>query len=369
MTTKRIVLLPGDGVGPEVVREGVKVLQVVADMFDHHFEFSEHLMGGVAIDATGSPLSEETVAACRAADAVLLGAIGGPKWSNPTAAVRPEQGLLGLRENLGLYANLRPVRLPPALVSSSPLRPDRIEGTDLVVVRELTGGIYFGLRQEAGAEGVAFDTMCYSEPEIRRIAHVAFRLAGERRGLVTSIDKANVLASGRLWRQAVNEVAREYPHIRLEHQLVDSAAMHLLRRAASFDVLLTPNMFGDILSDEASMLTGSLGMLPSASIGSGSLGVYEPVHGSAPDIAGQGIANPIGAILSVALLLRHSLDLHDEANAIEQAVDGVLEDGARTRDLAEPSQTTVGTTEMGDRIAAKIRAGTSVDTREGSLGR
>ena len=357
MSTSRIVLLPGDGVGPEVIQEGIKILQTVADAFGHRFAFSEHLMGGAAMDATGSPLPEETLVACQEADAVLLGAIGGPKWSDPTAAVRPEQGLLGLREGLSLYANLRPVRLPPALLAASPLRPDRIEGTDLVVVRELTGGIYFGPRQERTPEGVAFDTLIYSRPEIARIAHVAFRLAGQRRGLVTSIDKANVLASGRLWRQVVSEVAEGYPGVRLEHQLVDSAAMHLLRRAASFDVMLTPNMFGDILSDEASMLTGSLGMLPSASLGEGTLGVYEPVHGSAPDIAGHGIANPIGTILSAALLLRHSLGLSDEASAVERAVDATLEAGYRTADLAEPCQPSVGTSEMGDLIAAAIRSG------------
>jgi len=356
MTINNIVILPGDGVGPEVVREGVKTLQAIADTFGHSFAFAEHLIGGAAMDAVGVPLPNETLTACKETDAVLLGAIGGPKWSDPTAAVRPEQGLLGLRGDLELYANLRPVRLSPALLSASPLRPDRVEGTDLVVVRELTGGIYFGPRQEPGSDGIAFDTLRYSKSEIVRIAHIAFRLAEMRRGLVTSIDKANVLASGRLWRQTVTEVARAYPGVRLEHQLVDSAAMHLLRRAASFDVMLTPNMFGDILSDEASMLTGSLGMLPSASLGEDTLGVYEPVHGSAPDIAGQGIANPIGAILSVALLLRHSLGLQVEAEAIERAVDGVLEAGYRTADLAESSQAAVGTAEMGDLIAAGLRA-------------
>jgi len=353
--SRRIVILPGDGVGPEVMREGIKALHAVADMFGHRFEFDEFPVGGAAIDKTGSPLSEETLSACREAGAVLLGAIGGPKWSDPAAAVRPEQGLLGLREGLGLYANLRPIKLSPALLAASPLRPDRIEGTDLVVVRELTGGIYFGSRQEADADAVAFDTMCYTEPEIVRIAHIAFSLAGKRRGLVTSIDKANVLASSRLWRRTVINAAKEYPDVRLEHLLVDAAAMHLLRRAASFDVMLTPNMFGDILSDEASMLVGSLGMLPSASLGAGKLGVYEPVHGSAPDIAGQGVANPIGMILSVGLMLRHSFDLDDEANAVECAVERVLEEGLRTRELAAPSQSPVGTVEMGDRIAASVR--------------
>lgn len=352
--TMRIAVLPGDGVGPEVTREGIKILEAIAATFGHRFEFTEYPVGGAAIDATGFPLPEETLKACREAGAVLLGAIGGPKWSDPAAAVRPEQGLLGLREGLGLYANLRPVRLSPALLTASPLRPEHIEGTDLMVVRELTGGIYFGPKQESDSAGVAFDTMLYSKSEITRIAHVAFRLAGERRNLVTSIDKANVLASSRLWRQTVTEVATEYPDVRLEHLLVDAAAMHLLRRAASFDVMLTPNMFGDILSDEASMLTGSLGMLPSASLGEGKLGVYEPVHGSAPDIAGKGVANPIGTILSVGLMLRHSLDLHDEAAAVEHAVDRVLEDGYRTQDLTESVQPLVGTAEMGDRIAADV---------------
>ena len=352
---KHIVSLPGDGVGPEVVQEGIKLLHAVAETFGHRFEFTEYPVGGMAIDMTGSPLPEETLAACRDADAVLLGAIGGPKWSDPTAAVRPEQGLLGLRQGLELYANLRPVRLSPALLAASPLRPDRIEGTDLMVVRELTGGIYFGAKQEPTAAGVAFDTMRYTESEIVRIARIAFDLARTRRGMVTSIDKANVLASGRLWRQVVTDVAKTYTDVGLDHLLVDAAAMHLLRRASSFDVMLTPNMFGDILSDEASMLTGSLGMLPSASLGAGKLGVYEPVHGSAPDIAGQRIANPIGTILSTALLLRHSFDLHDEAAAVESAVDRVLAEGARTADLAQPSEAAVGTIEMGDRIAAAVR--------------
>jgi 3-isopropylmalate dehydrogenase len=356
MNPHNIVVLPGDGVGPEVTREAVKILQSIADAFDARFEFSEYPIGGVAMDSTGSPLPDNTLTACREADAVLLGAIGGPKWSDPTAAVRPEQGLLGLRHNLGLYANIRPVRLSPALLASSPLRPEFVEGTDLIVVRELTGGIYFGPRQEPSDNGVAFDTLVYSKVEIERIAHIAFQLAQSRRGLVTSIDKANVLASGRLWRQTVTEVAKDYSDVCLEHQLVDSAAMHLLRRAASFDVMLTPNMFGDILSDEASMLTGSLGMLPSASLGEGSRGVYEPIHGSAPDIAGQGIANPIGTILSTAMLLRHSLGMSAEAEVVERAVDDVLEAGYRTSDLAEPGESSIGTAEMGDLIATHIRS-------------
>ena len=358
--TMHIVTLPGDGVGPDVVHEGIKVLDAIAEAFGHRFSIDERPVGGAAIDAVGTPLPESSLASCREADAVLLGAIGGPKWADPTAAIRPEQGLLALREGLGLYANLRPVRLSQALVSSSPLRPERIAGTDLLVVRELTGGIYFGERREAGDDGVAYDTMRYTAREIERIAHIAFRIAGERRGLVTSIDKANVLASSRLWRRTVMRVAAGYPGVRLEYLLVDAAAMHLLRRAPDFDVMLTANMFGDILSDEASMLAGSLGMLPSASLGDGGCGVYEPVHGSAPDIAGRGIANPIGTILSVALLLRHSLDLPDEADAVEGAVDRVLGEGHRTADLAGPSESIVGTGEMGDRIAAAVRASVEV---------
>ena len=350
----RIAVLPGDGVGPDVIAEGLKTLRVVGEVYGHNFETVEQPIGGAAIDASGSPLPGPTLAACRKADAVLLGAIGGPKWSDPGVSVRPEQGLLDLRQKLGLYANLRPVRLSPALLDASPLRSECIEGTDLLVVRELTGGLYFGDRREAGNDGKAFDTMEYTETEIVRIAQVAFRLAGERRGRVASIDKANVLATSRLWRRTVTSVAAEYPDVRLEHVLVDAAAMRLLRRASDFDVLLTANLFGDILSDEASMLAGSLGMLPSASLGEGTLGVYEPVHGSAPDIAGQGIANPIATILSAAMLLLHSLALHDEATAIERAVDRVLAAGARTADLAGPSKPTVGTAEMGDRIARAI---------------
>jgi 3-isopropylmalate dehydrogenase len=358
----RIAVLPGDGIGPDVIAEGLKILRAVGETYGHRFETTDHPIGGAAIAATGSPLPEATLVACRSADAILLGAIGGVQQSAPSA-VRPEQALLDLRRELKLYVNLRPVRLSPALLDASPLRPERIEGTNLLVVRELTGGIYFGKRQEADSEGIAFDTMEYSESEIVRIAHVAFRLAGERRGRVASIDKANVLACSRLWRRTVDAVATEYPGVHLEHLLVDAAAMMLLRQAPEFDVMLTANMFGDILSDEASMLAGSLGMLPSASFGEGRRGVYEPVHGSAPDIAGQGIANPIGTILSVGMLLRHSLGLHDEAVAVEQAVDRVLDAGARTADLARSPDSAVGTTEMGDRIADAVVDGAAV--REG----
>jgi 3-isopropylmalate dehydrogenase len=351
-----IVTLPGDGIGTEVVTEGVKALRAVASRYRHRFTFEEALIGGCAMDATGSPLPEATLDACRRADAVLFGAVGGPRWSDPTAPIRPEQGLLGLRRGLGLYANLRPVCLYPALLGASPLRPERLEGVDLLVVRELTSGIYFGPRQEATENNrTAYDTMVYTADEVRRIAHVAFRLAQQRRGKVTVVDKANVLATSRLWRRVVTEVAAEYPGVALETMLVDAAAMHLIRRPADFDVILTANMFGDILTDEASMLAGSVGMLPSASLGEGRVGVYEPIHGSAPDIVGQGVANPLAAILSVAMLLRHSLGLEGEARAVEGAVEAVLAEGYRTKDIHGENTILVGTAEMGDLVAERIR--------------
>lgn len=331
-----IVLLPGDGIGPEVVAEGRRVLEVVADRFSHHFEFSEHLIGGCAIDATGSALPDATLAACRASNAVLLGAVGGPKWDDPAAPVRPEQGLLAIRKGLELYANLRPARPHPALVDASPLRPERLQGVDLLVVRELTGGLYFG--QPKGREAQkgrvrAVDTLEYTDFEIRRVVALAFRLAAGRRRKVTSVDKANVLETSRLWRQTATALAAGHAGIVLEHMLVDTAAMRLVTIPAAFDVLVTENMFGDILTDEAAVLVGSMGMLPSASLGDTGPGLYEPVHGSAPDIAGQGIANPIGTILSVALLLRYSLKFEREASALEAAVDATIGDGARTVDL------------------------------------
>ncbi|MGD2105095.1 MAG: 3-isopropylmalate dehydrogenase [Anaerolineae bacterium] len=357
----RIVALPGDGIGPEVVAEGIRVLRRVAARFGHCVALEERLIGGCAIDVTGDPLPEETLQACRGADAVLMGGVGGAKWSDPEADVRPEQGLLGLRQSLGLFANLRPVHVYPALVDASPLRPELLEGVDLVVVRELTGGIYFGERHEVGADDgaaygplVAYDTMIYHADEVERIAHRAFRLARERRGLVTSVDKANVLASSRLWRRVVTDVAQAYPDVTLEHVLVDAAAMRLLRSPSHFDVILTTNMFGDILTDEASMLAGSMGLLPSASLSTGRFGVYEPIHGSAPDIAGGGIANPLATILSVAMLLRHSVGLEDEAVAVEEAVEAVLEDGLRTPDIAGPDAETVGTKAMGDAVVARL---------------
>ncbi len=359
----KIDLLPGDGIGPEVIASARAVLEAVSRGSGYRLHIEEHLIGGCAIDAQGNPLPETTLQACRNADAVLLGAVGGPKWDDPGASVRPEQGLLGLRKALDLFANLRPVRPHPDLLAASPLRPERLVGVDLVVVRELTGGIYFGeprLRREVRGEVEAVDTLVYSQSEIRRVAHTAFQLARGRRAKVSSVDKANVLESSRLWRQTVSEVARSYPDVALEHILVDAAAMYLLSRPASFDVILTENMFGDILTDEASMLTGSMGNLPSASLGEmvNSLnlpfGLYEPIHGSAPDIAGKGIANPIGAILSAAMLLRHSLGLAREAEALEHAVSGVLSAGHRTIDLASPGEPACSTAEITDLILVQL---------------
>lgn len=333
----QIVLLPGDGIGPEVVDEGRQMLDAVAAVYGHQFTYEERLIGGCAIDAQGTALSDETLAACRAADVVLLGAVGGPKWDDPTAAVRPEQGLLKLRYQLGLFANLRPVHVYPELVGSSPLRQERLDGVDILFLRELTGGIYFGeprFREPIPGGVRAVDSMVYTDAEIRRVVRLAFRLVQARRRRLTSVDKANVLETSRLWRQTVMQVAAEFPAVQVEHQLVDSMAMKIILNPSAFDVVVTENMFGDILTDEASVLAGSLGMLPSASLGESALGVYEPVHGSAPDIAGQGIANPIGTILSVALLLRHSLALEAEAHAVERAVADALASGARTADLA-----------------------------------
>lgn len=329
-----IVVLPGDGIGPEVTAGAVAVLRSVADGHGHQFNFREFDIGGIAIDRHGDPLPDVTLDACKAADAVLLGAVGGPKWSDPNAKIRPEQGLLKMRRELGLYANLRPVRPHAATIAASPIKPHLLAGVDMVVVRELTGGIYFGDKQRT-TDG-ASDLCSYSVAEIERILRRACTLARGRRGQVTSVDKANVLETSRLWRETATRIARdEFPDITLEHQLVDSMAMHLLSRPRTFDVVVTENMFGDILTDEASMLAGSMGLLPSASIGDGRRGVYEPIHGSAPDIAGRGIANPYGAILSAAMLLRHSLDLPVEAECIERAVDKALDSGAFTADIAD----------------------------------
>ena len=332
------------------------MLELVASRFGHTFSFADHLIGGAAIDASGNPLPPETLAACEGADAVLLGAVGGPRWDDPQAKVRPEQGLLGLRRALGLYANLRPVRVHPALAALSPLKEDRIAGVDVLFVRELTGGLYFGqprLRETVGGLRRAVDTLEYTDAEIGRVVRMAFRLARGRRKLVTSLDKANVLESSRLWREVANEVAGEHPDVRLEHQLVDSAAMRLVASPRAFDVVVTENMFGDILTDEAAVIAGSLGLLPSASLGDARRGLYEPIHGSAPDIAGKGIANPVGTIGSVALLLRHSLGLEPEARAVEAAVEAAIAGGARTADL-HPGGKPLSTSEMGAAVRAAL---------------
>lgn len=353
----KITLLPGDGIGPEVVAETVKVFGAIAQKYNHTFTYSSQLIGGIAIDETGTALPDATIAACRQADAVLLGAVGGPKWDNPLAAVRPEQGLLKIRKTLGLFANVRPVKIYPALAQSSTLKAEVIKNVDLIIIRELTGGLYFGQpqgRQETPAGRAAVDTMYYTEQEIERLVRVGFELAMTRRKKLTSVDKANVLASSRLWREVAHEVKRDYPEVAYEDMLVDSCSMHLIRRPADFDVVVTENMFGDILSDEASMLAGSMGMLPSASLAEGSKGLYEPIHGSAPDIAGKGIANPLATILSGAMLLRTSLGLAAEAAAIEATVDTFLAEGYRTADLAYHNERVMSTSEVGDFIAQGI---------------
>ncbi len=354
----KITLIPGDGIGPEVVAEGVKVIEAVGEKFGHTFEFTVVIAGGIAIDQTGTPLPDESLEACRQSDAVLLGAVGGPKWSDPKAKVRPEQGLLKLRKELGLFANVRPVKIYPALAGASTLKREVVEKVDMVIVRELTGGLYFGQpqgRQDNEQGRAAVDTMIYTEAEIGRLMRISFDLARQRRKKVTSVDKANVLASSRLWREVAHEVAAEYPDVECEDILVDACSMYLIRNPGDFDVIATGNMFGDILSDEASMLAGSMGMLPSASLAESKFGLYEPIHGSAPDIAGQGIANPLATILSVAMMLRTSLDLPQEADAVEAAVDAVLAAGHRTLDLAEPGESTVSTTEMGDLVVGAIK--------------
>jgi 3-isopropylmalate dehydrogenase len=353
----KITILPGDGIGPEVVAEGVKLLQAVAAQFGHTFEFTECLIGGIAIDQTGNPLPDATLAACRASDAVLLGAVGGPKWSDPRASVRPEQGLLGLRGGLGLFANIRPVKVYPALASASTLKPEVVSGVDMVIVRELTGGLYFGKpqgRQDTAQGRAAVDTMYYTEGEIERLMRISFDLARGRRKKLTSVDKANVLASSRLWREVAHEVARDYPDVTIEDVLVDACAMYLVRRPGDYDVIATENMFGDILSDEAAMLAGSMGMLPSASLGAGRFGLYEPIHGSAPDIAGQGIANPLATILSCAMMLRWSFELEREAVTVEAAVDAVLEAGYRCSDIKTPGCVVLGTAAMGDAVVMHL---------------
>ena len=349
----RITVLGGDGIGPEVTAEAVRVLEAVAQKFGHEFEFTDALIGGAAIDASGSALPPRTIDAARSSAAVLLGAVGGPKWSDPGARVRPEQGLLELRRTLGVFANLRPVKTMASMLDASPLKPEVIANADIMVVRELTGGIYFGRKSRTAHE--AEDVCSYTSAEIERVTRVAARLALGRKRRIVSVDKANVLETSRLWRSVVERVLREeFPRVEFEHMLVDAAAMHLIRRPTSFDVLLTENMFGDILTDEASMIAGSLGLLPSASLGEGSVGLYEPIHGSAPDIAGRGIANPYGTILSAAMLLRHSLGLEPEAAAVEQAVEDVVSAGVRTADIAQPGRPSVGSREAGSAVIERL---------------
>jgi 3-isopropylmalate dehydrogenase len=352
-----IVVLAGDGVGPEVTDEAVRVLKAVSVRHELGLEFQDALIGGAAYDAAGSPLPDATVAACKASAGILLGAVGGPKWAEIPVHHRPEQGLLAIRKALGLFANLRPVTTVPELAAASPLKAEKLEGVDILVIRELTGGIYFGKRSRTAQ--AAFDTCEYTTAEIERVCRVAGKLAMTRRRKVTSVDKANVLDTSRLWRDVATRVFRdEFPELKVEHLLVDAAAMHLLSRPADFDVMVTENMFGDILTDEASMLAGSMGLLPSASLGDAGPGLYEPIHGSAPDIAGQGVANPCGTILSAALLLRHSCKAPEAAAAIEHAVGGALRAGARTRDIAGPgARDWLGTAAFTDVVLKNLPTG------------
>ena len=362
----KIAILPGDGIGPEVIAESVKVMNAVGRRFGHDFELRQGRIGGNAIDDFGTPLPDETVELCQDSDAILFGAVGGPKWDDPDAATRPEDGILAIRKSLGLFANLRPVKVYPALINSSPVKPALLEGVDMIILRELTGGLYFAQpkrrwEDESGRMGV--DTLHYSEHEIERIVRVAFELAMGRNKRLTSVDKANVLESSRLWRQIADEVHEDYPEVELEHILVDAAAMALIRNPASYDVIVAENMFGDILTDEASVLSGSMGMQPSASLAGlpgvtedaeSAVSLYEPIHGSAPDIAGQGIANPVGMTLSMAMMLRHSFGLEEEAQAVEQAVEGVLSEGYRTPDIAGDGGEVVGTERMGTVLAGRV---------------
>lgn len=356
----KIVLLPGDGIGPEVVQQGVRVLQSIASKFGHHFEFSEHLIGGIAIDETGDALPNSTIVACKSSEAILLGAVGGPKWDDPNAKTRPEAGLLKIRKELGLFANLRPIVTFAELLDSSPLKREIIEGTDILFFRELTGGLYFGpsgLEELPDGQQRAFSTAVYTTSEVERIVRMAAHAALKRRNKLTMVDKANVLEVSRLWRRVSARIMKEeFPSLEYEVVLVDSMAMHLLSRPTSFDVVVTSNMFGDILTDEASMLPGSLGMLPSASLGSSGPGLYEPIHGSAPDIAGKGIANPLATILAAAMLLRHSLGLENEAVSIETAVRSVLAAGHRTADLVRRGQPSLGTIEITDHVLKALVA-------------
>ncbi|MBN6186651.1 3-isopropylmalate dehydrogenase [Aneurinibacillus sp. BA2021] len=352
-----VTVLPGDGIGPEVTEQAVAVLKVIEELEDVSFTFEYARLGGCAIDEDGTPLPQDTLDKARRSDAVLLGAVGGPKWDNNPAHLRPETGLLGIRKELGLYANLRPAFMLDCMVSVSSLKEDIVKGVDLMVIRELTGGLYFGEKKRYETENgeVASDELIYHEHEIERIVRRAFEVARLRSKKLTSVDKANVLESSRLWRKVVDRIAPEYPDVELRHQLVDSCAMELIRCPKQFDTVVTENMFGDILSDEASMLTGSIGMLPSASLADGNFGLYEPVHGSAPDIAGKGIANPTATILSAAMMLKYSFGLEKAANAIEQAVHTVLNSGVRTSDIAVNREEAVGTQEMADKIIAAVR--------------
>lgn len=352
----RIAILPGDGIGPEVTSAARRLLTLISESRNETWTFEEGLIGGTAYDQTGSPLPKETISLCKASDAILLGAVGGPKWDNLPGNVRPEAGLLSIRKQLGVFANLRPIRTWPGLLLASPLKPELLNGVDMVIVRELTGGLYFGEPKERRDGGNAVvDTLYYTKPEIERVVRQAFVIAQGRRKHLTSVDKANVLESSRLWRETVNELASEYPDVTVNHVLVDNAAMQLIQRPAKFDVVVTENMFGDILSDEAAVLTGSIGMLPSASLGAGGPGLYEPVHGSAPDIAGQGIANPLATFLSTAMLLRHSLNLETEAAIVEDAVLAVIEAGHRTKDLASGSDDWLGTEAVSELVLTDVQ--------------
>ncbi len=354
---KNITVLKGDGIGPEIVEQAIKVLNAVCEKYSHSFNYTEVDIGGCSIDKYGIPITEEGMEKCKAADSVLLGAVGGPKWDNVDPSIRPEKALLAVRSELGLFANLRPTKLFSQLADASPLKPSIVgDGIDLMIVRELTGGIYFGKRRTETVDGekVATDEMTYSEHEIERIGRVAFETARKRNGRVASVDKANVLDSSRLWRAVMHKLAQEYADVEFSDILVDNTAMQLIKAPSQFDVIVTENMFGDILSDEASMLTGSIGMMPSASLSSGTLGMYEPIHGSAPDIAGMDIANPIGTIMSAAMMLRYSFDMADEADAIEKAVNKALDDGYRTADIYKEGTTKVGCREMGSIISSNI---------------
>jgi 3-isopropylmalate dehydrogenase len=354
---KQIILLPGDGIGKEIIEAAVQVLNIIAEKFHHSFHYQLHAIGGEAIDRYGIPLTDETIDACKHADAVLLGAVGGPKWEQVPADIRPEKGLLKIRKELGLFANLRPIKGFSSLLHASPLKEHIIKDSDILIVRELTSGLYFGKPSERRDNGnVVVDTLYYERHEIERIVEKAFQFAMMRRKRLTSVDKANVLESSRVWREIVNEKSKEYPDVQVEHVLVDAASMKLITNPSSFDVIVTENMFGDILSDEASVLTGSLGMLPSASIRSDQFGLYEPIHGSAPDIAGKGIANPIGMILSAALMLRYSFNLEEEAQTIEKVVNETLQQGYHTPDLDIKNGTEIGTKKLTDVIAEKLKA-------------